>query len=83
MRCAAALSALACLLTGTVAQAEAPQPARELRVLDFRNEPLELAGLQASLSRSLPDELGSLTGPDRDALRFLLVGPPDSSLEAL
>lgn len=83
MRGAAAWSALVCLLSASVAQAEAPSNARELRVLDFQGERLELGSLQASLSRTLPEELGSLPGPDRDALRFLLVGPPDSSLEAL
>src|SRR5436190_18393061 len=55
----------------------------ELRVLDFSGQSLNLATVQASLSRTLPEELGGLLGPDRDALRFLLLGPPDSALEAL
>ena len=55
----------------------------ELRVLDWEGTRLEGANLQASLSRTLPRELGELPGPDRDALRFLLIGPPDSSLEPL
>lgn len=68
------------LLTTFPARAEV---ARELFVLDSQGERLELTGLQASLSRTLPEELGSLPGPDGDALRFLLVGSPDSALEAL
>jgi len=83
MRAAVAWAALLGWLTAAVAQAEPAHGARELRVLDFRGERLELGSLQASLSRTLPEELGSLPGPDHDALRFLLLGPPDSSLEAL
>jgi hypothetical protein len=68
------------MLATSTARAEV---ARELRVLDFQGERLELSGLQASLSRTLPEELGAIPGPERDALRFLLVGSPDSALEAL
>jgi hypothetical protein len=71
------------LLSAAAAHAEEAREARDIRVLDFRGDRLDLASLQASLSRTLPEELGSIPGPDRDALRFLLVGPPDSSLEAL
>lgn len=83
MRIAAAAGFICCLLMAALARAQAAHEQRELRALDFRNEPLELSTLQASLSRTLPEELGSLPEPDRDALRFMLVGPPDSSLEAL
>jgi hypothetical protein len=68
------------LLAGAPARAET---ASELRIIDFAGQRLDLPTAQASLSRTLPDELGGLPGPDRDALRFLLVGPPDASLEAL
>lgn len=67
-------------LISATARADIP---RELRILDFRGEPQELVGLQASFSRTLPEELGSIPSPDRDALRFLLVGAPDSALETL
>jgi hypothetical protein len=66
----------------TAAVRAQPAPA-ELRVIDSEGQRLAGANLQASLSRTLPEELGTLPGPDRDALRFLLIGPPDSSLEAL
>jgi len=67
-----------------VAAAVRAEPApTEVRVLDWQGRRVEGASLQASLSRTLPEELGAVAGPDRDALRFLLIGPPDSSLEAL
>jgi hypothetical protein len=69
------------LLSAASVRAE-PWPV-ELRVLDWQGARLEGASVQASLSRTLPEELGALPGPDRDALRFLLIGPPDSSLDAL
>lgn len=37
----------------------------------------------ASLSRTLPPELGQIPGPDDDALQFVLISPPDATLEAL
>jgi hypothetical protein len=37
----------------------------------------------ASLSRTLPRELGQVPGPDDDALRFLVISPPDATLETL
>jgi hypothetical protein len=37
----------------------------------------------ASLSRTLPPELGEIPSPDEDALEFLLISPPDATLEAL
>lgn len=64
------------LLLGGSAHAE---PA-ELRVLDEQGKPLAADQARASLARTLPPELGSVPGPDRDALRFLLVAPPDASL---
>ena len=71
-----------CCLASTPARAQAPAPT-ELRVLDDAGLRLEPGAVHASLSRTLPPELGSLPGPDRDALRFMLLGPPDASLEAL
>lgn len=71
---------LALYLLSAGARAEAP--ALELRALDDRGA----LQSRATLSRTLPAELGSLPGPDHDALRFLLVGSPDAvvdSLEAL
>lgn len=50
-----------------------------VRALDERG----LAQSSASLSRTMPAELGGLGGPDLDALHFLLLGPPDSLLEPI
>ena len=75
---------LACVWLGAPkVGAQGSSSPTELRVLDYQGLRLEPGALQASLSRTLPPELGSLPGPDRDALRFLLIGPPDASLEAL
>jgi hypothetical protein len=76
------LSGILALNLATAGARAEPLPT-ELRVLDREGVRLEGANLQASLSRTLPEELGGLPGPDRDALRFLLIGPPDSSLDKL
>lgn len=55
----------------------------ELRIFDDQGKRLEPARTQASLSRTLPPELGAVPGPDHDALSFLLVTPPDASQEPL
>src|SRR6185369_8136378 len=66
-------------LLATVARAEPV----ELRILDADGKMLEPSRAHASFSRTLPPELGSVPGPDRDALRFLLIAAPDSSLKSL
>ena len=76
-------SLLVCgVLTCVRARAEAPQPI-EVRVLDDQGTVLDAAHATASLSRTLPPELGDVPGPDHDALRFLLIATPDAGLEAL
>lgn len=75
---------LACAgLTATAAAAQTPPAAAELWVLDAAGARLDPAAQHASLSRTLPIELGALPEPDRDALTLLLLGPPDSALETL
>jgi hypothetical protein len=71
------------LLVTAPAGAETAAPPVEVRVLDEQGRRLDAAHLHASLSRTLPAELGSVPGPDRDALRFLLIATPDASLETL
>ena len=66
--------------------AVAAQPAAadvEVRALDDSGVAIDTSRAHASLSRTLPAELGELPGPDRDALRFLLIGSPDAGLESL
>jgi hypothetical protein len=71
------------LLLIAPARAEAVTGPVEIRVLDEQGVRVDPAHLRASLSRTLPAELGSVPGPDRDALRFLLIATPDASLDAL
>ena len=78
MRRPLSLSALALLVAGH-ARAEVA----ELRILDEQGKTLAAVSARASLSRTLPRELGAVPGPDRDALSFLLIAPPDASLSAL
>lgn len=59
--------------------ARAEPPAIEVRVLDAQGN----AADHATFSRTLPAELGSLPGPDPDALRFLLVSSPDAVLDSV
>jgi hypothetical protein len=66
-----------------VASAQTSPVGVEVRVLDEAGVVLDAKRAHASLSRSLPPELGQLPGPDHDALRFLLIGPPDTLLEPL
>jgi hypothetical protein len=47
----------------------------EIRALDARGTELNALESHASLSRSLPPELGSIPAPDDDALQFLLIAP--------
>lgn len=70
-------------LCATPAAAQAPPVSPELWALDADGARLDPARDHASLSRTLPVELGELPGPDRDALTLVLVGPPDTALEAL
>lgn len=70
---------LCLLLAASAARAESA----ELRILDNQGKTLEAAQTRASLSRTLPPELGAVPGPDHDALRFLLVTAPDASLAPL
>lgn len=75
MKRAALLGAL--LVCGA---ADAAEPsAVKARALDERGH----ARSSASLSRTLPPELGKIPGPDEDALHFLLISPPDGLLESL
>lgn len=52
-------------------------------MLDGQGATLDAAHATASLSRTLPLELGEIPGPDHDALRFLLIATPDATLSAL
>ncbi|HYQ16448.1 MAG TPA: hypothetical protein VEQ58_11845, partial [Polyangiaceae bacterium] len=70
------LLALALAASSTAAYAES----LELRVIDEQGQTLDSAHTRASLSRTLPPELGSVPGPDHDALSFLWSAPPDTSL---
>lgn len=70
-------------LCAASAAAQTPPTSTELWVLDADGVRLDPARQHASLSRTLPPELGALAGPDRDALTLVLVGPPDSALEPL
>jgi hypothetical protein len=47
----------------------------EVRALDARGREVDPRTSHASLSRSLPAELGSIPGEDEDALRFLVIAP--------
>ena len=77
-------SLVACaVLTGANAHAQTSPGPIEVRVLDDRGAALNAAHATASLSRTLPVELGEVPGPDHDALRFLLIATPDAGLEAL
>ncbi|HXK20068.1 MAG TPA: hypothetical protein VNG33_19790, partial [Polyangiaceae bacterium] len=67
----------------TAANAQTAAPGVEVRALDDAGGVIDVARGHASLSRTLPPELGELPGPDHDALRFLLIGPPDTGLESL
>lgn len=71
------------LLFGVAVHARGAGVPSEVRVLDFDGTRLDPTRSHASLSRTLPPELGGVPGPDRDALRFLLIGPPDSALQAV
>jgi hypothetical protein len=61
----------------------APALPVELRIVAHDGKTLDAARAQATLSRTLPPELGAVPGPDRDALRFLLIAPPDASVQPL
>lgn len=52
-------------------------PEAELRLLDAHGNWLNPTRARASLSRTLPPELGGLGGPDDAALRFVVVGAPE------
>ncbi len=70
------------LLVGSVtwaASAQAQGHGLEVRALDERGA----VQAAASFSRTLPVELGEVPGPDLDARRFLLIGSPDTMLDAL
>ncbi len=74
----------ACTLLASVPAYAQPSPGPiEVRVLDDRGTVLDTAHVAASLSRTLPVELGEVPGPDHDALRFLLIATPDAGLDAL
>ena len=73
----------ASLLGSPSARAESPADAVEARVLDDAGAVLDPARSHASLSRTLPPELGALPGPDHDALHFLLLGTPDAIAQPL
>ena len=84
MKLGSAWRLLACAwLCAATASAQAQPAGPELWVLDADGARLDPTTQHASLSRTLPTELGELPGPDRDALTLLLVGPPDTTLEAL
>lgn len=55
----------------------------ELRALDARGAQVDPLTSHASLSRSLPPELGSIPGGDDDALRLLLIAPLGLEVPAL
>jgi hypothetical protein len=77
-------SLVACaVLAGASAHAQTSPGPVEVRVLDDRGLVLDAARASASLSRTLPAELGEVPGPDHDALKFLLIATPDAGLEAL
>ena len=75
---------LACVwLCAASATAQTPPTTAELWALDTAGVRVDPARQHASLSRTLPAELGALPEADRDALTFVLVGPPDTALEPL
>lgn len=78
MKQAAAWSLVGLLCAGH-ARADPP----EVRIVDDRGSTIEAAAARASLSRTLPPELGGVPGPDHDALQFLLVVSPDASAAPL
>lgn len=55
----------------------------ELRALDFRGVRVDPRLSHASLTRSLPAELGALPSVDEDGLRFLLIAPPGLEVPGL
>jgi hypothetical protein len=75
-------NALWLLAVSLLANSARAEPA-EVRVLDAAGKWLDTALAQASLSRTLPPELGAVPGPDLDALSFLLIVPPDASLQTI
>lgn len=55
----------------------------EVQALDHRGARVDPSRSHASLSRSLPSELGSLPAADQDALRFLVIAPSGVDVPAL
>jgi len=72
---------LAFLLCETAVAESEPQVTLEIR--DGAGAIVDPAQTHAAFSRTLPPELGSLGGPDRDALHFLLIGNADAVLESV
>lgn len=55
----------------------------EVRALDAHGQQVDPQRSHASLSRTLPTELGAIPGEDRDALSVLLIAPSGAELSAL
>ncbi|HKY37513.1 MAG TPA: hypothetical protein VJN18_16335 [Polyangiaceae bacterium] len=55
----------------------------EVRALDYRGRSVNPKTSHASLSRTLPAELGAIPGEDQDALSFVLLAPSGVDLDAL
>jgi hypothetical protein len=55
----------------------------EVRALDYRGRSVSPKTSHASLSRTLPAELGGIPGEDQDALSFLFIAPSGVDLDAL
>jgi hypothetical protein len=55
----------------------------EVRALDYRGRSVSPKTSHASLSRTLPAELGGIPSQDQDALSFLFIAPSGVDLDAL
>jgi hypothetical protein len=55
----------------------------EVRALDYRGKSVSPKTSHASLSRTLPAELGGIPDEDRDALSFLFIAPSGVDLDAV
>jgi hypothetical protein len=77
MKLSRAVLAVGAVLVGAAPLAAQSLPEAELRLLDAHGAWLNPSRARASLSRTLPPELGGLGGPDDAALRFVVIGAPE------
>lgn len=69
------LAASLTLCPGALAQSAGVAQTAQIKALGADGQEQDASLVRASLSRTLPPELGAIPGPDRDALRFLVISP--------